>query len=124
MVSKATLRSVSAGSDRVPDHALAPVSHRLYDSRTAVYTGQVAALPTSIKARRDLEDRAAELGAKRAKLQARLESNTSAMTALVGRAEGSGIPYEQLAALLGVSRQTLFNWREAARARETSEAEG
>jgi transposase-like protein len=44
------------------------------------------------------------------------------MTELVRRAEGSGIPYEELAALLGVSRQTLFNWREAARETDGPEA--
>jgi DNA-binding transcriptional regulator YiaG len=87
-----------------------------------MYALSVAGLPNSIKARREIEDRAAQLGAKRAKLQSRLAANTSSMTELVRRAEGSGIPYEELAALLGVSRQTLFNWREAARETDGPEA--
>jgi hypothetical protein len=74
----------------------------------------MSALPASIQTRRAIEDRAAELGAKRTKIQTRMAANTRAMVELLGEARGAGVPLEQLAALLGVSRQTLFNWRELA----------
>ncbi len=79
-----------------------------------LYDDRMSALPPNIQARRTIEDRAAQLGAKRTKIQARLAANTQAMVELLGEARGAGIPLEQLAALLGVSRQTLFNWRELA----------
>lgn len=40
--------------------------------------------------------------------------NTQGIIDLLRDAEGAGVPYEQLAQLLGVSRQTLFRWREIA----------
>jgi Homeodomain-like domain len=78
-------------------------------------------LPPDIQARRAIEDRAATLGAQRRELNQRLEANTHAMIDLVREAGGSGIPFEQLAALLGVSRQTIFNWRELAATFQPSE---
>lgn len=71
-------------------------------------------LPPQLKKRRAIEDRAASLGSQRTDLSAELTANTHSMIDLVRDAEGSGIPLEQLAALLGVSRQTIYNWRELA----------
>ncbi len=69
-------------------------------------------LPPEIAARRVIEDRAAKLGATRSILEADLNENTAQIKVLLRDAEGSGVPYDQLAALLHVSRQTIFNWRE------------
>jgi hypothetical protein len=71
-------------------------------------------LPPDIQARRAIEDRAAALGAQRRDLSASVEVNTHAMIDLVREAEGSGVPFEHLAGLLGVTRQTIYNWREMA----------
>jgi hypothetical protein len=69
-------------------------------------------LPPDMQARRAIEDRAAQLGADRRHLEADLAVNTSAIIDLLRDAEGSRIPYEHLATLTGVSRQSLFRWRE------------
>jgi DNA-binding transcriptional regulator YiaG len=71
-------------------------------------------LPPQIQARRAIEDRAAKLGASRRTLEADLNTNTAEIRALLGDAEGSGVSYDQLAQLIGVSRQTLYHWREDA----------
>ena len=58
------------------------------------------------------EDRAARLGAERRELDGRIEANTRAVVELLKDAEGTGVSYDQLAQLIGVSRQTLYHWRE------------
>ena len=69
-------------------------------------------LPSQIQARRAIEDRAAKLGHQRRTYEAGLARNTEEIIALLRDAEGSGVPNDQLAALLGVSRQSIYNWRE------------
>jgi hypothetical protein len=77
-----------------------------------LYGSPMNDLPPDIQARRAIEDRAATLGAQRRDLNGGLEANTHAMIDLVRESDGSGLPLEQLAGLLGVSRQTIYNWRE------------
>jgi hypothetical protein len=71
-------------------------------------------LPLDVQARRSIEDRAAKLGKERSKLDSGLATNTQAIIDLLRDATGSGVPYEHIATLVGVSRQTLFRWREIA----------
>jgi hypothetical protein len=68
-------------------------------------------LPPDIQARRVIEDRAAKLGVSRKSYEAAVNRNTAEIKVLLRDAEGSGVAYDQLAALLGVSRQSIFNWR-------------
>ncbi|HXM87033.1 MAG TPA: helix-turn-helix domain-containing protein [Solirubrobacteraceae bacterium] len=71
-------------------------------------------LPPEVELRRAIEDRAIQLGTERHDLDSRLAANTQGIIDLLHDAQGAGVPYEQLAALVGVSRQTLFRWRETA----------
>jgi hypothetical protein len=71
-------------------------------------------LPSNIQARRAIEDRAAKLGVRRRSSETALKKNNEEIGALLRDAEGSGVPLEQLAALLGVSRQSLAKWRDDA----------
>jgi hypothetical protein len=71
-------------------------------------------LPPDIQARRTIEDRAATLGAERRGFEVGLTANTHQIIDLLRDADGVGIPQEQLAQLLGVSRQSIYNWREIA----------
>jgi hypothetical protein len=68
-----------------------------------------------ILARRAIEDRAIALGDQRGELEDRLAENTTAILDLLRDWEGSGIPLDRLASLVGVSRQTLHHWRERAK---------
>jgi hypothetical protein len=71
-------------------------------------------LPSDIQARRAIEDRAVQLGAERRRLNDGIEANTQAILQLLRNAEGTGVPHDYLAHLTGVSRQTLYRWREDA----------
>ena len=71
-------------------------------------------LPPNIQARRAIEDKAAKLGVRRRGYATALRKNNDEISALLRQAEGSGVPLEQLAALLGVSRQSLSKWRDEA----------
>jgi hypothetical protein len=70
--------------------------------------------PRDIQLQRAIEDRAIALGVERARLEELLANNTGAVGSLVREWEkaGSPIPFERLASLVGVSRQTLYRWRE------------
>jgi len=79
-----------------------------------MYADGMNDLPPNIQARRAIEDRAAKLGAQRRGYETGLARNTQEIIDLLRDADGSGVPLEQLAALLGVSRQSIYNWREIA----------
>jgi DNA-binding FadR family transcriptional regulator len=79
-------------------------------------------LPPYIQARRAIEDRAAQLGAERRELDGRTEANVRAVIDLLHEADGTGVSYDQLAQLIGVSRQTLYHWREAVARKERHDA--
>lgn len=72
-------------------------------------------LHADMQARRAIEDRAIALGNERRALDSNLAVNTQAIIDLLRDAQGAGIPYEHLAEMVGVSRQTLHRWREVAR---------
>lgn len=66
----------------------------------------------AIEARRKLEDWAFQLGEERRQLDGQLDSNTKSIIQLLPQAIEAGIPLDQLAMMVGVSRQTLYRWRE------------
>jgi len=76
---------------------------------------ELAAERTRLERQRETEDQAIDLGAQRADLEQRLSENTEAILALFDAAGEVGIPAEQFARLVGVSRQSLYRWREVAR---------
>src|SRR5579862_402764 len=67
-----------------------------------------------LQATRAVEDRAAKLGAKRRECESTLNRNTHKIIDLLRDSRSSGVPLRRLAALLGVSRQTLYRWLEVA----------
>ena len=81
-------------------------------------------LPPDVRKRRDVEDRAIRLGAERNDLEHRLAKNTEEVIDLIPEASDTGITFDSLAAMVGVSRQTLHRWREVIRRlREAKEDE-
>jgi transcriptional regulator GlxA family with amidase domain len=72
-------------------------------------------IPTDIQARREVEDRAIKLGEERLDLENREAANIEAVIDLIPEATDAGIPFDHLAKLVGVSRQTLYRWQEVAR---------
>jgi hypothetical protein len=78
-------------------------------------------IPSDMQAIRGIEDRAAFLGGERHDLTRGMVTNTQAMVELLRDAEDAGVPLERLASLLGVSRQTLYNWRDEERGARITE---
>ncbi len=68
-------------------------------------------LPPEIRAQREVEDRAAQLGVQRAALNTETAANTANVKELLPQALAVGVPMETIAKLTGVSRQTLHQWR-------------
>jgi DNA invertase Pin-like site-specific DNA recombinase len=71
-------------------------------------------IPPNIQRRRELEDRAITLGAERLDLERKRDGNLGAIVGLLHDAEGI-LPLEEIAKLVGVSRQTLYRWQDTAR---------
>ncbi len=71
----------------------------------------VERLLSETQARRAVEDEAIRLGAERADLDNKLADNTEATIDLMHEALAVGIGFDQLARMVGVSRQTLHRWR-------------
>ena len=71
----------------------------------------MASLPPDMQARREIEDRALELGAERAGLEDRLGTNTEQIGDLLSKALETGVPVEHYSRMVGVSRQTLYRWQ-------------
>lgn len=65
-----------------------------------------------MKIRREIEDRALELGAKRREIDDQHVANTRAIIALIPHAGEAGVPLDDLASMVQVSRQTLYRWRD------------
>lgn len=59
-----------------------------------------------------IELAAAEAGEKRARAQDDLLSNTQTIVELMPQAVAADIPLDTFAKLVGVSRQTLYRWRD------------
>ncbi len=69
-------------------------------------------LPPDIRARRAIEDRALALGAERRRIDDLHIENTRKIIALIPHAGEAGVPLEDLASMVQVSRQTLHRWRD------------
>jgi DNA invertase Pin-like site-specific DNA recombinase len=74
-----------------------------------------SAQAADIQRTRDIEDRAIALGDERGRLEDTLAANTTAIVELLRDWQGSGIPFDRIASLVGVSRQTLYRWQEVTR---------
>jgi len=71
-------------------------------------------IPPDIQARRTIEDEAIRIGQERAALSHRMTENTWTIIELLRRPEHALIPLDHLAQLLGVSRPSIYRWRETA----------
>lgn len=69
-------------------------------------------LSQDLQATRAVEDRLVRLGAERAHLEAKLGENLEAIVDEIPAATEAGIPFDRIAHLVGVSRQTLYRWRD------------
>jgi transposase-like protein len=70
------------------------------------------ALPQNLQATRAVEDRLVALGMERSQLEAKLGENLEAIVDQIPAATDAGIPFDRIAHLVGVSRQTLYRWRD------------
>jgi hypothetical protein len=68
-------------------------------------------LPPEIRARREIEDQAAVLGAQRRDLENGLAINKQRIIALLPTALAAGLPMDGFAKLVRVTRQTLYSWQ-------------
>ncbi len=74
----------------------------------------VPEIPPDVQARRALEDELFGFGRKRSTLKAELGANTTLIQQRLPEALEHGISLEQFSRLVGISRQTLHRWKEAA----------
>jgi hypothetical protein len=72
-------------------------------------------IPPDLQARRAVEDELVQLGSERNRLESELASNIEAIVAAIPKAIETGIPFDGVARLVGVSRQTLYRWQEVTR---------
>jgi hypothetical protein len=70
--------------------------------------------PSNIQVRRSIEDQIVKLGSERNRLESELGANIEAIVAAIPKAIEAGIPFDGIAKLVGVSRQTLYRWRDEA----------
>jgi hypothetical protein len=68
-------------------------------------------LPPDLQARRAVEDELARLGSERNRLESEAGTNLETIVAAIPRATEVGIPFDGIAHLVGVSRQTLYRWQ-------------
>jgi hypothetical protein len=68
--------------------------------------------PPDIQVRRSIEDQIVKLGSERTRLENELGANIEAIVAAIPKAIEADIPFDGIAKLVGVSRQTLYRWRE------------
>jgi len=66
----------------------------------------------ALQERRAIEDKATELATQRREFNEGLTLNTWDIIELLRDPKHTVIPFDHLASLLGVSRQTLYRWRE------------
>jgi DNA invertase Pin-like site-specific DNA recombinase len=68
-------------------------------------------LPPDLQARRVVEDELAKLGSERNRIESEAGANIEAVVAAIPDAIEAGIPFDGIARLVGVSRQTLYRWQ-------------
>jgi hypothetical protein len=69
-------------------------------------------MPAELQDRRAIEDQAIKLAEERNRLTWEMAANTWAIIELLRDPRHSMMPLDHLANLLGVSRQSLYRWRE------------
>jgi hypothetical protein len=69
----------------------------------------------AIEQRREIEDQALALGDERSRLQQGLGENRRAIVALLDAATEHGIAVEQFARLVGLTRASLYRWRDSSK---------
>ncbi len=72
-------------------------------------------IPQDLQVRRAVEDELIQLGSERNRLESELAANIDAIIGALPKAMEAGIPFDGIAKLVGVSRQTLYRWQEVAR---------
>ena len=75
----------------------------------------MADIPENLQARRTVEDELVRLGSERNRLESDLAANIEAIVASIPQAIEASIPFDGIAKLVGVSRQTLYRWQEVTR---------
>ena len=99
---------------RKGDSDLRPaLSHRVTVDVKRCYGGGMAQQPQDLHARREIEDRIIKLGERRRQLQGKVDKNTQNIVDVLPEALRAGIPFDGVAKLIGVPRQTLYRWRAA-----------
>jgi transcriptional regulator GlxA family with amidase domain len=78
------------------------------------YSAAMNKIPADIQARRSVEDAAIKLGKDRHEIERREVANIQAIVDLIPRAAAAHVSLDQLAKLIGVSRQTLYRWQDIA----------
>jgi DNA invertase Pin-like site-specific DNA recombinase len=68
-------------------------------------------IPSDIQARRSIEDELVQLGSERNRLESEGGKNIEAIVAAIPKAIEAGIPFDGIAKLVGISRQTLYRWQ-------------
>lgn len=64
-----------------------------------------------LQVRRAVEDELVGLGAERNRLENEMARNIGAIIAAIPKATEAGIPFDGIARLVGISRQTLYRWQ-------------
>jgi hypothetical protein len=77
-------------------------------------------LPSDVKARRALEDKAIMLGNERTRLERRLEEIIEEAVGLMAQADRRSVSVDRLAELIRIDRTTLYRWRDMAARHRTA----
>ena len=77
-----------------------------------------------LQEKQNYEALAAEAGEQRSKLEDELAINTQWIIDMIPKAAEAGIPFDTFAKLVGVSRQTLYRWREVVAKLRADESAG
>ncbi len=76
-----------------------------------------------LQKKQNCETLAAEAGVQRADLEAKLIANTQWVIDMIPKAAEAGIPFDTFAGLVGVSRQTLYRWRDTVNVKRAVESD-
>ena len=79
-------------------------------------------VPSRLQAKREVEDQAIKLGEERRELDERVAANIQAVIDVLPKAADAGVPFDHIATMVGVSRQTLYRWRDAVEIKRATKA--